>query len=89
MKDVTAISKRNGQAIIIRRRWIGLIFNGGFIQRISTNRTRIGTNIPGPHGHGIPFFDFKPRNTHIALGLGGTGGRSCRRRGVSVGKSRP
>ena len=39
---------------------ICLVFNWGFIERISTNGTGVCTNVvPRPHRHCTPFFDFK------------------------------
>ena len=37
MKDVTTISKGNTQTIVVRWRWIGLIFNRRFVQGITAN----------------------------------------------------
>jgi hypothetical protein len=37
VKDVAAISKRNGETIVVGRRRIGLILNARFVERISTN----------------------------------------------------
>lgn len=45
-----------------------MIFNTRFVQRITTNGTGIGTDIPGPHGHGVPFFNFKARHVSTRRG---------------------
>jgi hypothetical protein len=37
MKHVSAVTKGNAQTIVVRGRWIGLVFNRGFIEGISTN----------------------------------------------------
>lgn len=37
MKDMTTVSKGNRKSIVVRRRWIRLIFNRRFIQRVSAN----------------------------------------------------
>lgn len=37
VKDVTAIPKSNGQAIVVGRTGIGLILDGGFVERIAAN----------------------------------------------------
>jgi hypothetical protein len=37
MKNVSAVTKGNAQTIVVGGRWIGLVFNRGFIEGISTN----------------------------------------------------
>ena len=54
VKNVSTISKGNAQPIIIRGRRVGLVFDGGFVERVSADGTVLGANIPGPHGNGIP-----------------------------------
>jgi hypothetical protein len=39
MKNMTAIPEGNRQTIIICRRWIRLIFNRWFVERITTDGT--------------------------------------------------
>jgi len=59
MKHVPAIPKCNTQSIIIRGRRIRLIFDAGFVEGITTYGAGVGANVPGPHGDGVPFFDFE------------------------------
>ena len=63
MKDVAAISKGNAESIVVGGRWIGLVLNGRFVETVAANGTRIGANIPTPHGHGTPFLDFETRRS--------------------------
>lgn len=60
MKDMSTISKGNRKTIVVRGTGVGLIFNGGFVERVAANGASIGANIPAPHSYGIPLFDFEP-----------------------------
>ena len=37
VEDVSAVSKGNRQAVVVRRRRVGLVLNARFVQGISTN----------------------------------------------------
>ena len=39
MKDVSTIAKGDAQSAVVGRTGIGLVFNGGFVQGVATNRT--------------------------------------------------
>ena len=80
MKHMPTIPKRNAQPIVIRGTRIRLIFDGRFVERITTDGAGVGANVPGPHGDGVPFFDFEARRGGGCLfgfrsgGVGGGGG---------------
>ena len=78
MEYMATIPKSDTQPIIIRQTRIHLIFNGGLVERITANGAGISANVPGPHGDGAPFFDFKERGRGRGFGglflVGGIGG---------------
>lgn len=51
MKNMAAVTKRDGKAIVVRGAGIGLVFDGGFIERIAADGAGVGADIPGPHCH--------------------------------------
>ena len=53
MKYVSTITKRNWQSVIIRGGWVRLVFDGGFVDGITTDCTMFGAGIPWPHGYGL------------------------------------
>jgi len=73
MEYMATIPKSDTQPIIIRQTRIRLIFNGGLVERITANGAGISANVPGPHGDGVPFFDFEERSRGICVGIGGVG----------------
>lgn len=78
MEYMATIPKSDTQPIIIRQTRIRLIFNGGLVERIAANGAGISANVPGPHGDGVPFFDFEERAWGRGFGglflVGGIGG---------------
>lgn len=51
MEYVTTIPECDGEAIIVGRGWIGLVFDGGFVERITADGAGVCADIPGPHGN--------------------------------------
>ena len=45
MEDVAAIAEGNGQAIVIGRGWVGLILDGGLVERVATNGALCGIRV--------------------------------------------
>lgn len=70
VKDVAAVSKGYRQTVVVGRRRIGLVLDRGLVQRVSADRACVGTNVPRPHGHRVPFLDLEPR----VCSRGGFGG---------------
>ena len=59
MKYVTTISPRDREPRFVRARRIRLIFDAGLREFVSANSTRIRTDIPRPHRHTVPIFQFE------------------------------
>ena len=48
MEDVAAAAEGDGQAVLIVRRRVRLVFNGRLVQGVAADRARISADIPAP-----------------------------------------
>ena len=63
MEDVSAGSEGDRESVFVVRGGRGLVLDGGLVEGVAADGAAVGTYVPGPHRHRIPFLDLKPRRS--------------------------
>ena len=66
MENVATVAKGDAEAIVICWAGIGLVFDRGFIERVTADGTCVCTDVPRPHRYGVPFLDLETRGGAVA-----------------------
>ena len=68
MENVATVAKGDAEAIVICWAGIGLVFDRGFIERVTADGTCVCTDVPRPHRYCVPFLDLETRGGRWHLG---------------------